>query len=98
MPAILVLYHFYHPDDVVSAQEFTGLAEGLTLKKWEVEAWPSNRDCHPPTLKLRGTGNPNKSYGLKVEEINGVTVRRVWRPNFRQHSFLGRILNSIWMV
>ena len=109
---ILVLYHFFHPDDVVSAQQFTGLAEGLTSKNWEVEAWPSNRACHPPAptiaipLRLtslplsyvgqatrlpttppglrgtsRGTGHLNKNYGMKVEMLEGVKVKRVWGPS-----------------
>ncbi len=57
-------------------------------EKWEVEVWPSNRACHD----LKAT------YTTKPETVNGVTIRRVWRPPFSQHSFLGRILNSIWML
>lgn len=56
--------------------------------KWEVEVWPSNRNCHNPQIK----------YSTKIEEINGVKVRRVWRPAWRQHSNLGRILSSVWMM
>src|ERR1700690_1261299 len=95
---ILILYHYYHPDDVVSATHFTGLCEGLAQRGHQVEVWPANRACHPETMKLRWTSHFDKSYSLKVEEINGVKVRRVWRPDFRQHSFVGRILNSIWML
>jgi glycosyltransferase involved in cell wall biosynthesis len=84
---ILVLYHYYRPDDVVSSVQFTDLAEGLVDRGHAVEVWPSNRDCH----------HPEKKYSTHPEVINGVTVRRVWRPAFRQHSFFGRILNSIWM-
>jgi colanic acid biosynthesis glycosyl transferase WcaI len=86
MSKILVLYHYYWPDDVVSAQLFTGLCEGLA-DQFDVETWPGNRGCH----------DPKTSYSLKVEIHNGVKVRRVWRPPIRQHSFFGRILNSIWM-
>jgi hypothetical protein len=86
-PKILVLHHFYHPDNVVGAQQFTGLCEGLASNNWEVQVWPGNRGCHDAAIV----------YPTKPEIQNGVLVRRVWRPAFRQHSFLGRIFNSIWM-
>ncbi|HTC21200.1 MAG TPA: glycosyltransferase family 4 protein [bacterium] len=87
MSKILILYHYYHPDDVVSAVQFTGLGEGLASRGWEVEVWPSNRACH----------NPETTYPLEKEILNGVTIKRIWRPTFRQHTFLGRIINSIFM-
>lgn len=86
MLKLLVLYHYYHPDDVISALQFTGLAEGLSERGYEVEVWPSNRSCFG-----------SNTYSSKVEIVKGVKVQRVWRPAFSQHSFLGRILNSIWM-
>jgi hypothetical protein len=55
--------------------------------QWEVESWPANRSCHDSSV----------SYPTQTDTKNGVTIRRVWRPAFRQHSFFGRILNSIWM-
>jgi colanic acid biosynthesis glycosyl transferase WcaI len=84
---ILVLYHYYHPDDVVSAVQFTGLSEGLAAEGWEVEVWPSNRACH----------NPETTYPRKKVILDDVAIHRVWRPAFRQHSFVGRIINSILM-
>ncbi|HEY5038826.1 MAG TPA: glycosyltransferase family 4 protein, partial [bacterium] len=87
MPKILILYHYYHPDDVAGAQQFTGMAEGLTQKGWEIETWPCNRSCH----------HSGMSYSLKPETVNGVLIRRVWRPDFNQHKFLGRILNALWV-
>ena len=99
MPKVLILYHFYSPDDVVSAQIFSGLAEGLaretepspdqpsSAQSWQVEVWPGNRSSH----------HENEKYGTTVEMLAGVKVARVWRPALRQHSFLGRIFNSIWM-
>ena len=88
MPKILTLYHYYHPDDVVSALQFTGLSEGLVEKGFEVETWPCNRSCHHPKAK----------YSMKVEMCKGVKVRRIWRPDFNQHKFLGRILNALWVI
>ncbi len=86
MPKILVLYHYYRPDDVVSAVHYADLCEGLTARGYDVEIWPSNRSCHT-----------DAKFPARSEVLNGVTVRRVWRPAFSQHSFLGRILNAIWM-
>ena len=87
MPKILILYHFYRPDDVISAIQKAGLAEALVALGWEVEVWTSNRSCHHKTLK----------YSIKPETINGVKIRRVWLPAFNQHTLGGRILNSIWL-
>lgn len=119
VPKILSLYHYYHPDDVAGAQQFTGFCEGMASRgiaepngdasassgilarhtqgdllgsraseKWTVEVWPSNRNCH----------NPKAKYPLKVEELNGVKIRRVWRSAWQQHSNLGRILSALWMM
>ncbi len=111
MAKLLVLHHYYHPDDapilymgmgttksnastcslgtgVAGSIIFTGLCEDLASKSWTVEIWPANRSCH----------HYDARYPLKKETINGVTVRRVWRPPFRQHSFIGRIINTIWML
>ncbi len=87
MAKILLLYQFYAPDDVVSAIEFTQLGEGLAAKGHVVEAWPSNRSCH----------QEDAVYTTKPEILNGVKVRRVWRPGFHQHLFWGRILNALWV-
>jgi colanic acid biosynthesis glycosyl transferase WcaI len=88
MPKALVLNHFHFPDDVAGAFQFTGLCEGLAARGWEVEVWPSNRACH----------HPGTSYPTAPEVLGGVRVHRVWRPPLDQHSFLGRLLNSAWML
>jgi len=87
MPKTLILYHYYAPDDVVSATHFTNLCEGLSQRDWEVETWPANRACHGST-----------TYPTKPETVNNVSVRRVWRLPLPQHSFFGRILNALWML
>jgi glycosyltransferase involved in cell wall biosynthesis len=83
-PSILVLYHFLPPDDVVSAQVFGGLCEGLAARGWDVTARPSNRSCHDPRAR-----HP------RLETWRGVTLRRVRRPGFPQSSSKGRILNAL---
>jgi colanic acid biosynthesis glycosyl transferase WcaI len=84
---IAVLYHYMHPDDVVSAHHFDGLAQGLAARGWDVEALPSNRGCRDET----------KVYGA-AEYFNGVQYSRVWRPAFRQANTRGRLLNSLFMM
>ena len=86
-PRILVLYHFLPPDDVVSAQVFGGLCEGLAARGWDVVARPSNRSCHDPRAR-----HP------RLETWRGVTLRRVSRPAFPQSSSEGRILNSLFVT
>ena len=42
-PRVAVLYHYFHPDDVISARHFDGLCQGLVERGWDVLARPSNR-------------------------------------------------------
>jgi colanic acid biosynthesis glycosyl transferase WcaI len=86
-PRIVLLYHFFHPDDVVSPRIFTDLAIGLAQRGWDVEAWPCNRACHDATKVFP-----------PAEQWNGITIRRVWRPRFKQASNMGRVLNAAWML
>jgi colanic acid biosynthesis glycosyl transferase WcaI len=86
-PRVTLLYHFFHPDDVVSARQFTDLGESLAANGWEIVARPCNR-----TWSAQGHGLPLR------ENWRGVDVRRVWRPPFRQASHLGRIINALWML
>ncbi|MCX7804236.1 MAG: glycosyltransferase family 4 protein [Planctomycetota bacterium] len=88
MPRILMLYHYFHPDDVAGGEMFTGLAVGLARRGWEVEAAPCNRSRHDPSRKF----SPSETY-------EGVSIRRIWRPGFfNQSSSAGRLLNSCWML
>lgn len=87
MPRALILYHYFFPDDVVSATHISELAEGLAQRGWDVTAMPSNRGCRDESRKYSSQ-----------EEWNGVHIRRVWRPTFPQASTVGRILNSLWMI
>ncbi|TWT35960.1 putative glycosyl transferase [Posidoniimonas corsicana] len=84
---LVLLYHFFAPDDVVSSVQFSELGEALQQRGWEVEAWPCNR--------VHSGGR--RSLPL-TEEVNGVKVRRIWRPAWRQSSGIGRMLNAMWMV
>lgn len=86
-PRVTVLYHFFHPDDVVSARHFADFCVDLRGYGWQVETWPCNRACR----------NESQSFPLS-EDWQDISVRRVWRPGFRQASGLGRILNAAWML
>jgi len=87
LPDALVFYHYFHPDDVVSAQHFADLCTGLQNRGWDVTVAPSTRSCRDESQNF-----PTK------EEWQGVHVRRIWRPPFRQASGIGRILNAAWMI
>lgn len=86
-PKVAILYHFFYPDDVVSARHFSDLAEGLARAGWEVEVLPCNRGCR----------NPANTYPPR-ERWLGVNITRVWRPRLAQSSSLGRIVNAAWMI
>ncbi len=87
MPRVAVLYHYLHPDDVVSARHLGDFCTDLAARGWEVEALPCNRSCHHPELAF-----------ARHEEWQSVTINRVWRPPFRQASTRGRLLNTAWML
>jgi glycosyltransferase involved in cell wall biosynthesis len=87
MPKALVLHHYFHPDDVVSAQHYTGLCLGLRKRGWDVTVLPCRRGCRDESLRFR-----------RKETWNGIKIRRVWRPRFPQGSPAGRILNALWML
>jgi colanic acid biosynthesis glycosyl transferase WcaI len=84
---VTILYHFFHPDDVVSARHFSDLAAGLAERGWQVLALPSNRQCHEGTTK----------YASR-ETWGDVEIRRVSRPAFSQSRNVGRVANSAWMI
>jgi len=84
---ITILYHFFHPDDVISGQLFSGLAADLAQRGWDVEAITSNRSCHADV-----------TYRPSTERWDDVLIKRCWRPRFKQDSSKGRIINALWMI
>lgn len=86
-PHATVLYHYFHPDDVVSARHLSDLAEGLVRRGWDVTAAP----CH------RGCRDESKTYPRR-EVWKGVVIERVWRPNLKQASTKGRLINAAWLL
>lgn len=86
-PSALVMYHYFQPDDVVSAQLYAGLCKGLVDRGWQVTVMP-----------CRWSSRDDKATYLKMEHWQGVAIRRIWRPRFRQASAVGRVLNSAWML
>ena len=86
-PRVTVLYHYFHPDDVVSARHYEGFCRGLAARNWDVEALPCNRGCRDEA----------KIYSSR-ESWEGIDIHRIWRPRLNQASKLGRILNAVWMI
>jgi glycosyltransferase involved in cell wall biosynthesis len=86
-PRVAVLYHFFHPDDVVSARHFDEFCQGLVARGWQVEALPCNRGCR----------DESRVYP-RAEVWDGITIHRIWRPRLRQASHLGRVVNAAWMI
>lgn len=86
-PSIAIFYHFFPPDDVVSAVLFGDLSSGLVERGWDVTAYPCVWNC-----RLDGARYDSS------EEWKGVKIKRVWRPRFRQTSGIGRLCNAAWMI
>jgi hypothetical protein len=83
MPGCVILYHYYYPDDVVSARHFTDFAEGLRSYGWDVQVFTSNRFCRKEGIIKQ-----------KNEIYNGVHIKRFNHPAFSQSKNLGRMFNS----
>jgi glycosyltransferase involved in cell wall biosynthesis len=86
-PRVAVLYHYFYPDDVVSARHYGDLCQGLAERGWRVESWPCNRGCRDESV----------TYPLR-DDWEGIAIRRVWRPGLRQASGVGRVVNAAWML
>jgi glycosyltransferase involved in cell wall biosynthesis len=86
VPRLCVCYHFFHPDDVVSARQFDELAREQARRGWDVTALTSNRSWD------RSRTFPSR------ESWQGVEIHRVWRPDWAQAKPLERLANSAWMI
>ena len=87
-PTVTLIYHFFFPDDVVSARHFTQLAESLRDCGWKVRVLTSNRYCRYTKKAIR----PRK------EIWNDIEILRAYRPPFNQANNYGRIINSAFML
>lgn len=87
LPRVLLVYHFFHPDEVVSARLFTDLALGLRARGWDVTALTS----------ARAWDAPSRRYPAR-EVWEGIAIERVSRPPWDQGSAAQRLLNSAWMI
>jgi glycosyltransferase involved in cell wall biosynthesis len=87
VPRLLLAYHFFHPDDVVSARMFTDLAVEQQRRGWEVSVLTCNRSWQDPHANLPAT-----------EDWNGIRIHRVFRPAWTQARAAQRLANSAWMI
>lgn len=87
-PSILILYHFFRPDDVVSARLFSQFAEEMVNRGWIVRVITSNRYCRYPERRI----------GRKQQWWKGIFIMRVNRPAWSQANYNLRFFNSIWIL
>ena len=87
-PSVTILYHFFHPDDVVGARQFSDFAKGLAHRGWDVTVLTSNR-CW---------GRPKTKIVTAEENWNGVRIIRVARFGWNQANDFLRIGNALWMM
>ena len=81
MKSILLIYHFFHPDTVISARLFSDLAEELA-KEYDVTVFTGNRLIRSDEILAES------------EEWKNVKIQRFSRPDFSQGSNFGRLFNS----
>jgi glycosyltransferase involved in cell wall biosynthesis len=87
VPRLLLCYHFFHPDEVVSARMFSDLAVEQQRRGWQVDVLTSNRLWRDPQARLPAE-----------EDWGGVRIHRVFRPAWDQARALQRLGNSLWMT
>jgi len=87
-PSILLLYHFFFPDDVASASHMYQLAQELTHRGWQVTVLTTNRYCREPQRRILH----------KEENVQGIHVIRLPRPAWNQAYPLQRMMNSAWVI
>ncbi len=83
---LVLLYHFFHPDDVISARLFSEIAQRFAGDGWQVTAIPAARwfESNEPL--------PSR------EQWDSIDIRRVWRPKLKQSANLGRVVNALVML
>ncbi len=86
-PSIIVAYHYFHPDENVSARIFTDLAVGLAARGWRVTALTSDKLARDHDAKL-----------LRESEHRGVRIIRVPRPAFDPAVPRERLAISLWLT
>jgi hypothetical protein len=86
MPSCTILYHYYYPDDVVSARHIADFAEGIASRGWDVHVFTSRHYCRRPG-----------KIGLTREVHNSVAIRRFGHPPFSQANMFGRLFNSLFL-
>jgi colanic acid biosynthesis glycosyl transferase WcaI len=86
-PRLLVLYHFFHPDQVVSARIFSDFAAEQARRGWDVTALTCNRSLDDPAARY------------PAQEVwNDVKIHRVFRPGWTQKRPVPRLGNSAWLL
>ncbi|MBF0424457.1 MAG: glycosyltransferase family 4 protein [Magnetococcales bacterium] len=86
--SVALFYHFFHPDDVVSARLFTDLAKDLAQRGWQVTVHTSNRLW----------SNPHACLATGTEHWAGVQIIRTARPGLEQGRYFPRLLNALWLM
>ncbi|SEB94166.1 Glycosyltransferase involved in cell wall bisynthesis [Terriglobus roseus] len=84
---LYVFYQFLHPDQIVSSLLLSEFCQAMAASGWDVTAFPANRQ----------SDDGNASFPLR-EGWDGVSLRRIWRPAWRQSTSTGRTANALWML
>ena len=87
-PSILILYHFFYPDDVAGASHLYQFAQELDHRGWDVTVLTTNRYCREPHGVILN----------KEETVTGIRIIRLARPAWDQARPLSRLLNSMWLI
>ena len=87
-PKVVLMYHYFYPDDVASSRYFTQLAEGLVKKNYDVTVLTTNRFRMCSGIEIQPT----------YEVWNDIKIKRVKRPPWDQGKYLHRLASSVWVM
>ena len=88
-PRLLIFYHYFHPDQVVSARIFSGLRGGAG----QARVGRHGADLQPLARR------DDRARRLPAEERGrACEIQRVFRPAGRRNKPLPRLGNSAWLL
>jgi glycosyltransferase involved in cell wall biosynthesis len=79
---LIILNRYFHPDESATGRMASSLAFGLADRGWDLHAVSSRQLLGTPDASL-----PSQ------EEVDGVTVHRIWTSRFGRRRILGRVFD-----
>ena len=81
---LVILNRYFHPDESATSRMASSLGFGLADRGWDVHAVSSRQLLGDPQANL-----PRR------EQVNRVSLHRIWTSCFGRHNILGRTIDDL---